>query len=143
MFYGDTPQDTRQLFLASWSKFKQKQPLQSLEQQIVDVILAHAEYHALLESPEILNSAYFPEFGETNPFLHMGLHLAIREQVATNRPHGIARIYQRLLDKHLDPLTVEHVLMDPLVECLWLAQRNQIMPDETSYLTACEQLIQN
>jgi hypothetical protein len=29
-----------------------------------------------------------PGEGE-NPFLHMGLHLALREQIATDRPAGI------------------------------------------------------
>jgi hypothetical protein len=142
MFYGDNVQDTRQLFFLSWHKYRQKKTLLPLEKQIADVILSHPEYHLLFDTntPQD-DQAYFPELGQSNPFLHMGLHLAIRDQVATNRPPGISSIYQRLVDKYADINTVEHLLMDHLVECLWRAQRNQQMPDETTYLNACRRLL--
>lgn len=142
MFYGDHVQDTRKLFFSSWHKYRQKQLLLPLEQQIVDVILMHPEYHALLEAVEpSYEQAYFPELGQTNPFLHMGFHLAIRDQIATDRPAGIANIYQQLLKKYADTMTVEHLLMDHLAECLWKAQRNHCLPDEEAYLQACRQLM--
>lgn len=143
MFYGNTVQDTRQLFFLSWRKYCQNQPLLPLEKQIVEVVSAHPEYHALLETTSSLHDqAYFPELGATNPFLHMGLHLAIRDQVATNRPLGIKNVYLELTKQYEDPLVVEHMLMDYLAECLWQAQRNQTMPDENHYLQACRQLLQ-
>ncbi|WP_204318325.1 DUF1841 family protein [Serratia marcescens] len=46
------------------------------------------------------------ELGETNPFLHMGLHLAVREQVATDRPQGIRTVYTKLIEKYQDPMVV-------------------------------------
>lgn len=142
MFYSDNVQDTRQLFFLSWQKYRQNQPLLPLEKQIVDVIIVHPEYHALLEAvASSHDQAYFPELGQTNPFLHMGLHLAIRDQISTDRPAGITDIYHQLVNKYMDPLTVEHLLMDYLAECLWQAQRNQSMPDETSYLQTCRQLL--
>lgn len=142
MFYGDNVQDTRQLFFLSWQKYRQNQPLLPLEKQIVDVIIVHPEYHALLQSMGTQHEqAYFPELGQTNPFLHMGLHLAIRDQLATDRPAGIADLYRQLVKKYQDPLTVEHLLMDYLAECLWQAQRDQTMPNETQYLQACRQLL--
>ena len=142
MFYGDNVQDTRQLFFLSWHKYRQNQQLLPLERQIADVIIAHPEYHALLEagtSPH--DEAYFPELGQTNPFLHMGLHLAIRDQVATDSPHGITSLYQQLVTQYVDILAVEHLLMDRLAECLWQAQRSQCLPDEAGYLNACRQLL--
>ncbi|WP_028372394.1 DUF1841 family protein [Legionella lansingensis] len=141
MFYGSNVQDTRQLFFSSWSKYRQKQPLLPLEQQIVDVILAHPEYQALLEDPKQRDKTYFPEMGESNPFLHMGLHLAIRDQVSTDRPAGISKIYQQLLQKYRDPLLVEHCMMENLAECLWQSQRNQRPPDESSYLLNLRRLL--
>lgn len=135
MFYGNNVQDTRQLFFDSWAKYKTKKPLLPLESEIVEVIRVHPEYHAMLEQPEKLKEKhYFPETGESNPFLHMGLHLAIREQLATDRPLGIAAVYQKLLVKIKDPLAVEHLMMDQLAECLWLAQRHHQTPDEQLYL---------
>lgn len=142
MFYGDNVQDTRALFFSSWQKYRMKQPLTPLEQQLVDVMVLHPEYHALLEAKESsIDKNFFPELGETNPFLHMGFHLAIRDQIRTDRPEGIASVYQQLVKKYSDALVVEHMLMEPLAECLWQAQRNQILPDEAAFLHACRRLI--
>ncbi len=142
MFYGDNVQDTRQLFFSSWSKYLQNQSLLPLEKQIVDVIAIHPEYQALLGSKNAMHEkAYFPELGQTNPFLHMGLHLAIRDQVSIDRPAGITNIFHKLIDKYKDRAAVEHMLMDHFAECLWQAQRNHSLPAEASYLLACRQLI--
>ncbi len=142
MFYGNSVQDTRQLFFSSWKKHLKKEPLLPLEKQIIDVILIHPEYHALLEgSASERDKAYFPELGQTNPFLHMGLHLAIRDQVVTNRPAGIADVFHALVKQYHDNAAVEHMFMDHFAEYLWQAQRNGRLPDEASYLYACQQLI--
>ena len=142
MFYGDNVQDTRQLFYLSWQKYRQNQPLLPLEQQIVDVIIPHPEYHALLEATNSEHEqAYFPELGQSNPFLHMGLHLAVRDQVTMDSPRGIASIYHQLVVKFIDIIAVEHLFMEHLAECLWQAQRSQSMPDEAAYLHACQELL--
>jgi len=142
MFYNDSVQNTRQIFFSSWQKYRQKQPLLPLEQQIVDVVIGHPEYQLALERGNAENAqAYFPEMGQTNPFLHMCLHLAIRDQIATDRPPGITKLYQQLLAKYNDEFIIEHLLMEHLAECLWQAQKNQSMPDETSYLNACMTLL--
>ncbi len=140
MFYGDTIQETRQMFFTSWEKYQNKQPLLPLEHEIVQVILAHPEYHKILGNSQFQQQTYFPELGETNPFLHMGLHLAIREQVTTDRPAGIKQVYQHLVQKYLDPLVVEHLMMDQLAEYLWLSQKNNLPPDEIHYLNALRNL---
>lgn len=135
MFYGDTIQETRQIFFSSWEKYQKKMVLSPLENEIVQVILAHPEYHKILENQhKFQQQSYFPELGEPNPFLHMGLHLGIREQVSTDRPVGIKAIYTHLIQKYNDPLTVEHLMMEQLAECLWLSQKNNQPPDEIHYL---------
>jgi hypothetical protein len=142
MFFGNSVQETRQLFYSSWEKYHNKLPLLALEQQLVDVIIVHPEYHSLLETPrDALDEAYFPELGATNPFLHMGLHLAIRDQVTLNRPSGITEIYHQLVHQYKDNTVVEHLLMEPLIESLWQSQRNQQRPDEQLYLNACRKLL--
>ena len=103
--------------------------------QIVQVILAHPEYHKILENQnKFQQHSYFPELGEPNPFLHMGLHLAIREQIATDRPEGIKAIYHQLVKKYADSLEIEHRMMEQLAECLWRSQKNNSPPDEHDYL---------
>lgn len=136
--YGNSIQETRQLFYLSWQKYCQKKPLSPLEEQIVAVVLLHPEYHARLESltPD-LEAAHFAELGQENPFLHMGLHLAIRDQIALNKPFGIARIFQQLMQRYQDESIVEHLLMERLAACLWKAQQTQTPPDELAYLQSC------
>tara|TARA_Y100000588_G_C14268348_1_gene931048 strand:- start:4092 stop:4529 length:438 start_codon:yes stop_codon:yes gene_type:complete len=138
MFYGSSINETRKMFFNSWLKYQSKQGLEPVEQQVVNVILDHPEYHDLLEQQANIEKAYFPEFGETNPFLHMGLHLAIREQVTTNRPSGIAPIFKNLLIQKSSKLDAEHALIDCLAESLWLAQKNKSMPSESDYLACCQ-----
>jgi hypothetical protein len=141
MFYGDTVQDTRQMFYTSWDKFQHKKTLLPLENEIVQVILAHPEYVKIIENiNKFQDHTYYPEFGETNPFLHMGLHLAVREQIATDRPPGINAVYKNLVNKYTDPLVVEHLIMDQLAECLWLAQKNKMPPNEQQYLNVLTDL---
>jgi hypothetical protein len=83
---------------------------------------------------------YTPEEGETNPFLHMGLHLGIREQIATNRPQGIAQIFNNLARQLGDPHAAEHQMIDCLAETLWEAQSRTTAPDEQQYLERLRRL---
>jgi hypothetical protein len=64
----------------------------------------------------------------------MGLHLAIREQVATNRPSGIAGVHESLSKRMGDPHAAEHLMLEPLAETLWEAKRNGRAPNELAYL---------
>ena len=137
MFYGDTIQETRQIFFSSWDKFQKKLPLSPLEHQVIDVLVDHPEYHHFLNNPEkYLEYDFNPQVDGSNPFLHLGLHLAIREQIATNRPQGIKSAYLELLKKYVHPLEVEHLIMQQLADFIWLAQKNNLPPDENKYLKA-------
>ena len=141
MFYGQSVSDTRKIFFESWGKYIAKKPLEPVEQQIVEVIKDHPEYHQMLEQKANDERAYFPELGETNPFLHMGLHIAIREQVSTNRPAGITAVYQQLVRQKTSNLEAEHAMMECLAESLWQAQRSNSMPSEAEYLACCQKLL--
>lgn len=141
MFFGTTPEEIRKVYVDTFRKHQQKTPLSPLEADILDVILRHPEYHDFLQGEGKLEAHFLPELGQTNPFLHMGLHLAIREQVQTNRPQGIAPLYKKLLGQYKDLDTVEHAMMERLAEALWQAQRSGSMPDETVYLQALQSLL--
>jgi len=134
----------RQFYCDSWQKhLKQKEKLSPLEQQIVAVIKEHPEYHALLENKDAsIQADYLPEMGDTNPFLHMGMHLGLRDQVSTNRPTGIAELYQTLVTlKGIHD--AEHQMMECLAEMIWQAQQNQTVPDETAYMDCLKKLNSN
>ena len=140
-FTGQNRDQMRRMYLEAWRKFNARAPLEPLEAQLAAVIAEHPEYVAWLEAGEQALSAEFtPEGGRENPFLHMGLHLAIREQVATNRPAGIAQIHQKLSERLGGIHAAEHAMLEPLAETLWDAQRQGRMPDEQSYLERLRKL---
>jgi len=140
MFDLDREQ-SRQMFFSAWKKHKNQQVLEPIESLIVDVIQLHPEYHALLEKPDAnQDKDYFPDMGETNPFLHMGLHIAIKEQISIDQPFGIKDQYSRLLTKHQDPHIVEHQIMECLAQMIWEAQRNKSFPNNEAYLACLKSL---
>lgn len=133
--FNPSRDEVRQFFFDSWAKFKARQPLTDLEAIAIEVIQMHPEYHGVLEAPERYRQQdYFPEMGETNPFLHMSLHLSILEQIAIDQPPGIAAAYAALQRKHGDKLQAQHDLMDCLAETVWRAQRDRQPPDAEAYL---------
>ena len=90
VFAGQNRDQLRRMYLDTWRKFTARAALEPLEAQVAAVIAEHPEYVQWLEAGEAALAAEFtPESGRQNPFLHMGLHLAIREQVATNRRFGM------------------------------------------------------
>jgi len=131
----------RHFFLETWRKARSDESLEPLEHRIAEVIRAHPEYHALLEAPDTtLGRDYVPEDGETNPFLHLSLHLAIHEQVGTDRPTGMRNIYQRLVTSLGDAHEAEHRIMECLAQSLWESQRNGLPPNEQSYIECLQRL---
>ena len=132
--------EIRRVYVDVWRKMQQRQLLEPMEALIADVIESHPEYHALLaDDAEIRQQEFTPEQGQTNPFLHMGMHIALREQAGTDRPAGINAIYQRLTaakGQH----QAEHAMMECLGLALWSAQRNHLPPDEADYLDCLKKL---
>jgi hypothetical protein len=114
--------------------------LSPLESQIADVIADHPEYHAAIAADD-LDRSYTPEGGQTNPFLHMGLHLALRDQVATDRPAGIRTVFNTIATRVPDRLDAEHRMIDCLAETLWEAQSRNRAPDEQEYMEKLKRLL--
>ena len=139
MIFGQDRQELRKMYADAWMKHEAGQPLSPLESQIAAVVAEHPEYQHALSGAE-LDRDFTPEAGRTNPFLHMGLHLGIREQVATDRPHGIAKIHARLAAQQGDPHAAEHRMIDCLAETLWEAQSANRPPDEARYLERLRRL---
>lgn len=141
MLFENDRDALRKRYFDAWYKHVNQKPIEPLETEIIDVILLHPEYQALLEEKHMPNKEYLPESGETNPFLHMGLHLGLREQIKTNRPAGIQPLYQKLTEKLKDPHQAEHQMIDCLAQALWEAQRNRSQPNEQAYLDNLRALI--
>jgi hypothetical protein len=140
-FHDQDRSGLRRHYLEAWRKRCTGAPLEPLEFQLVTLIEQHPEYHALLEDEALaLARDYQPESGQSNPFLHLGLHLAIREQVATDRPPGIAAVHRELARRLGDAHEAEHQMLDKLGEALWYAQRTGCPPDEAAYLESLRRL---
>ena len=127
----------REYLADSWQKYINNIPLEPLEKQLVSIIEIHPEYHNLIGNIE---NEYFPEQGEVNPFLHINLHLALRDQLSTNQPKGIKEAHQKLINKHDDPHTVEHLMMECIAEMLYLSHKNNTAMDQESYLNCITSL---
>jgi hypothetical protein len=140
-FHDQGRESLRRSYLDAWRKHRESLPMEPLEHQLATVVEQHPEYHAFIEGdPEAINRDFTPEGGQSNPFLHMGLHLAIREQVATNRPAGIAAIHAELCRRTGDLHEAEHCMIERLAEALWQSQRSGLPPDEAAYLDSLRRL---
>lgn len=140
MFAGQSREALRATWRQVWRKWCERVPMQPLEHQIADVIAEHPEYHALLQDDPGLAQDDRAETASGNPFLHMGLHLALREQLATNRPTGIAEVRTRLANRLASAHAAEHRMIEVLAGVLWESQRRGGAPDDRIYLDRLRQL---
>jgi hypothetical protein len=131
---------TRAVFSRAWDKFQCRLPLDGTEKLIVQVAVVHPEYHALLEDLEARDRDYTPNTGQTNPWLHLGMHIAILEQLSIDQPRGIGALYGQIVEHAGDEHTAQHQMMECLGELLWRAQRDGTAPDETAYLRCLQRL---
>jgi hypothetical protein len=125
----------RSFFFETWRKYRSGRPVAGLESVALDLILLHPEYHRVLDDPEkYLAQEYFPEGGETNPFLHLSLHLALEEQLSIDQPPGIAAHFARLAARRGERHAALHEALDCLAEMVWRAQRDRAPLDAEAYL---------
>ena len=133
--FNPSREQARALFFDTWSKYREKKPVTGLESVALEAILLHPEYHALLDDPgRHAERDYAPEAGQSNPFLHMSLHLAIEEQLSIDQPPGIRAEFERIAAARGDRHAALHAVLECLGEMLWRAQRENAAPDASAYL---------
>ncbi len=132
--FNPSRDQARQIFFDTWQKYRQQETLTGLEQIALEVILLHPEYHDMLEDVErYRDKDYLPEMGDTNPFLHMSMHIAIKEQLSIDQPAGICDRFERLRKNCGSEHDAAHQVMECLAEMIWQAQRCQSAPDAAIY----------
>ena len=110
-----------------------------LETVALAIALLHPEYRAVLDDSErYRDQEYFPELGETNPFLHMSLHMALEEQLSIDQPAGVAARFANLLSHTGDRHAALHEALECLAEMVWRAQKDAAPPDAAAYLENLE-----
>jgi len=139
--FNPTREEVRRFFCDTWKRKIEKHILTPMETLAGDWMEQHPEYHSQLANPEgALEQNYTPERGETNPFLHLSMHLSISEQISIDQPHGIKEVAARLTKKIGSEHEAQHLMMDCLGQAMWEAQREggQLSPDK--YLEALRRL---
>lgn len=137
--FNPSREQVRRFFFDVWKRYRASTQLTGLEATALEVALKHPEYHTVLDQPErYVERDYRAEHGETNPFLHMSMHLALSEQLSIDQPAGVSTHYRRLLEKFGEPHEAEHAIIDCLAEMIWHAQRANTAPDAAIYLECLE-----
>jgi hypothetical protein len=134
--FDPSRQQARGLFFGAWQKYRDGVPLAGIESLALEVILQHPEYHAVLDEPGRYREKDYVD--ETNPFLHMSLHLALEEQLSIDQPPGIRSRWDALLRRSRDRHEALHQAIECLAEMVWRSQRDGLPPDATAYLSCLE-----
>jgi hypothetical protein len=130
--FEPTREQARNTFFEAWRKHRAGQPVSGIEALALEVILLHPEYHEALSHPERSRDKDY--FDESNPFLHMSLHVALEEQLSIDQPPGIAGRFQALASRFHDRHEALHQALECLGETVWRAQRDHAPPDAAAYL---------
>jgi hypothetical protein len=128
------------VFYRAWRRYRTGQPLEGVESVIVSVVLRHPEYHPMLEADRPAAADTSGDTGQSNPFLHLGMHIAIEEQLGTDRPPGARACFQALQTRGLDAHAAQHHMMECLGDVLWQAGRSGRPPDTDAYLLCLARL---
>jgi hypothetical protein len=138
--FNPSREEVRRFFIDTWRKTRAGEILTPLEAIASDSIAEHPEYHDALADKEGAAAAldYSPEGGQSNPFLHLSMHLAISEQLSIDQPPGIRAAHERLAARLGSAHEAQHAIMECLGETLWEAQRSNTPPDSDAYLARIE-----
>lgn len=128
--------DVRRFFCEVWDKERRGAVLAPLEAMAAAWVRVHPEYHALLESPERALAAEFSiDQGQSNPFAHLGMHLALDEQASIDQPPGVRAALARLAERRGDAHAAAHEAMECLGRIVWEAQRG-VLPADAAAINA-------
>ena len=137
MIFNPSRDQSREFLFDLWDKHHAHMPLTALESIALAIVLEHPEYQTILaDRSRYLDRDWKPEGGETNPFLHLMMHVAIEEQVSIDQPPGIRAAIEALAARRASMHDARHEVMECLAELIWQAQRHGGGFDNAAYL-AC------
>ena len=100
----------------------------------------HPEYHAeFADVDAALAGMQTVEDGQTNPFLHLSMHLSISEQCSIDQPQGIRQAVELLTHRRNSLHAAHHEAMDCLGKMIWESQRAGRPPDGDAYIACVQQ----
>ncbi|HEV2612467.1 MAG TPA: DUF1841 family protein [Noviherbaspirillum sp.] len=133
--FNPSQHDVRRFFCETFRKDQSKEILTPLEAVARDWIVQHGEYaDALANLDEALAADYSVERGQSNPFLHLSMHLSIAEQISIDQPPGIRAAFTALANRLGSEHEAHHQMMECLGEMVWNSQRSGLPPDGAAYI---------
>jgi len=141
MLWGQDRSSLREAFAAAWRGYQAGKPQDKQALMIAEVVALHPEYHADVDSDAARDRDYDGSDGQSNPFLHMAMHIAVREQLTIDRPPGVVKIHRQLTRRLGDVHAAEHQMLECLAEVLWSAQLDGKEPDIDDYVLALKKII--
>jgi hypothetical protein len=128
--FNPSRDEVRRFFCEAWRKRRAGDLITPLEATALKWVDQHPEYHALLDDAEAAIDADFSVGrGESNPFLHLSMHLAIEEQRSIDQPPGIRALFTQLAMRAGSEHDAMHETMECLGRVLWETQRG-VLPND-------------
>ena len=135
--FNPTQEEVRRFFCDAYRKHRAGEILTPLEAIAAGWLVQHPEYESLLSDVEKSLAADFSvERGESNPFMHLSMHLSIAEQVSIDQPKGVRAAFSALAKRLGSEHEAHHQMMEALGEMIWNAQRSGLPPDGDAYIAA-------
>ncbi len=127
--------DVRRFFCETYRKLRANEILTPIEAIARDWVALHPEYdEALSDVEQALAADYSIERGDSNPFLHLSMHLSIAEQVSIDQPPGVRAAFLTLARRLDSEHEAHHQIMECLGQMIWTSQRDGTPPDGVAYI---------
>lgn len=137
--FSPSQDDVRRFFCQVYAKLQSQSLVDPLETLAGQWVAEHPEYHVhLSDETTALTQQFTGEDGQSNPFLHLSMHLSISEQCSIDQPRGIRQAVELLATKRQDLHAAHHEVMECLGTMLWESQRSGRPPDGQAYIDAVQ-----
>ena len=137
--FSPSQADVRRFFCSTYSKALAGLPLEAIETIAARWMDEHPEYAAdFADEAAALRAMGDVKDGQTNPFLHLSMHLSISEQCSIDQPRGIRQAVELLTHRRNSLHQAHHEAMECLGAMLWESQQSGRAPDGHAYI-ACVQ----
>ncbi len=133
--FSPSQADVRRFFCSTYAKALSGSALEAIETIASQWMDEHPEYAAdFSDEAAALRAMGEVTEGQTNPFLHLSMHLSISEQCSIDQPRGIRQAVELLTHKRNSLHQAHHEAMECLGTMLWESQRSGSPPDGNAYI---------
>jgi hypothetical protein len=139
--FNPSQEDVRRFFCQVYAKQQSTHLNDALESLAGLWVAEHPEYATdLTDVDAALAKQYKGDDGQSNPFLHLSMHVSVSEQCSIDQPRGIRQAVELLAAKRNSLHDAHHEVMECLGAMLWESQRSGRPPDGQAYIAAVQRL---